>query len=327
MAIVGVVLVGYRPPVEASAVSQVNSSVLEQGTATVDQVAAANVASSVAKTLDLAVDNNVQSLATSLNVKTELAQTDTSFITKPQIVQQGGGTGITSYQSKDGDTVQGVAAAFGVSEDTIRWANSLTSDNIGGGKDLKIPGTTGVVYTVKDGDNLDKLADKYKADKDRIVTFNNLELSGLQSGAQIVLPGGILPENERPGYRAPSTGSSSYSVSSYRTGSFSGNGYAYGYCTYYAYNRRAELGRPIGGNWGNATSWAYFASADGYAVDRNPRPGDVFQYGGGLGHVGVVEQVNSDGSLVVSEMNYAGWNIISSRTVSAGQAAGWNYIH
>jgi N-acetylmuramoyl-L-alanine amidase len=336
LVIIGVVFLGYRAPVEATT-AQVSSSILEQQNTTVDQIAAANVASSVAHTLDLSVDNNVQNLAASLNVKTELAQTDATFISKPQIVQQDSGRkGILSYASKDGDTVQSVAAAFGVSEDTIRWANNLTSDAIGGGKNLKIPGTTGAVYTVKAGDAVEQLADKYKSDKDRIITFNNLELSGLQPGSQIVLPGGVLPENERPGYVAPaartyaSSSYSSYTVSSSRVGSYEGNGYAYGYCTWYAYNRRAELGRPIGGNWGNAATWAAYARADGFAVDKNPRPGDVFQQGGGwsgLGHVGVVESVNDDGSINVSEMNYAGWNRISSRTIGAGQVSSYNYIH
>lgn len=38
---------------------------------------------------------------------------------------------------------------------------------------------------------------------------------------------------------------------------------------------------------------------------------DVFQTSGGwggYGHVGYVESVNADGSITVSEMNYAGWN-------------------
>jgi surface antigen len=46
---------------------------------------------------------------------------------------------------------------------------------------------------------------------------------------------------------------------------------------------------------------------------------------GGYGHVAVVESVNADGSIVVSEMNYAGWNVVSSRTVT--NPGSYNFIH
>lgn len=332
LGIVGVISLSYRAPVaEASSNAQAVNSVLEQSTISVDQIAAANVASTVAQTVGMSVEHNVQNLAVSLNAKNDLAQTDNNLLSKPQIVQQNTGRkGITGYTSKAGDTVKSVAAQFGVSEDTIRWANNLTSDTITPDKALVIPGVTGVVYTIKSGDDAAKLADKYKADADRIVTYNDLEISGFTPGTRIVIPDGITPDNERPGYRAPTTYSSGVSVSSSRTGTFGGNGYSFGYCTFYAFNRRAQLGKPIGGNWGNAATWATYARADGFAVDKNPRAGDVFQLGGGwggLGHVGVVEKVNDDGSLYVSEMNYAGWNVISNRTIPASQAGSYNYIH
>jgi surface antigen len=35
-------------------------------------------------------------------------------------------------------------------------------------------------------------------------------------------------------------------------------------------------------------------------------------------HVVFVEAVHGDGTVTVSEMNWNGWNVVSSRTVSAG---------
>ncbi|HVI69092.1 MAG TPA: LysM peptidoglycan-binding domain-containing protein [Magnetospirillaceae bacterium] len=330
LGILGVVVLGYRQPVEASN-SQVTSSILDQETTSVDQIAAANVASSVAQTLDLSVQDNVQNLAVSLNAKTELAQTTTTFISKPQIVQQDTGRrGVVGYIAVGGDSVQTVAQKFGISEDTIRWANTLTSDSLAPGKVLQIPGVTGVVYTVKAGDTAATLATKYKADAERILSYNDLEVSGLQPGQRIVIPDGILPENERPGYRPAASSYNGGVTVGGRIGSYAGNGYVRGYCTAYAYDRRAQLGRPIGGNWGNAATWASYARADGFEVNKTPRAGAVFQQGGGwsgLGHVGVVERVNDDGSINVSEMNYAGWNVISSRTIPASQVGAYNYIH
>lgn len=327
--IVGIIAFGYKAPVEASP-GLAAQTVLEQPNTSVDQIAAASVASTVAQTLDMSVQDNVQNLAVSLNAKTELAQTDSNVLTKPQIIERNSGRkGITSYVTNQGDTVQSLAARFGVSEDTIRWANNLTVDALGPGKQLKIPGTTGVIYTVQTGDSVAKIAEKYKADSDRLVLYNDLELTGLTNGAQIIVPDGILPSNERPGYSASSR-NSGIAVSTARATIYGGNGYAFGYCTFYAFNRRAELGKPIGSNWGNAVSWASYARAAGVPVDKTPRAGDVFQVGGGwggLGHVGVVERVNADGSIYVSEMNYAGWNIISNRTIPAGQVGSYSYIH
>lgn len=329
--IVGIVAFGYKAPVEASP-GLATQTVLEQPNTSVDQIAAATVASTVAQTLDLSVQDNVQNLAVSLNAKTDLAQTDSNVLTKPQIIEQNSGRkSLTAYTSVANDTVQTVAAKFGVSEDTIRWANNLSSDAIGPNKNLTIPGTTGVVYTVKAGDTLASLADKYKADRDRIVTYNDLEIAGLATGAKIVIPDGVLPSNERPGYVAPSSRfNSGITIGSIGGTVFGGNGYAYGYCTYYAYNRRAELGHPVGSNWGNAVTWASYARGAGFRVDKSPSAGAVFQNGGGyggLGHVGVVERVEANGDVYVSEMNYAGWNVISYRTIPASQVANYNYIH
>ncbi len=331
--IIAIVAIGYRAPVEATQTAGA-SSILEQDQPSVDQVAAADVAASVAQSTNMLVSANVASLAISLNSKTELAQTDNSFISKPQIVSQTTGRkGVTTYVTKDGDNIKSVAAAFGISEDTVRWANNLTSDSLKPGTKLTIPSVTGVVYTVKDGDDSGKLASKYQADKDRIITFNDAELTGLKTGQQIIIPDGVLPENERPGYVTPTsnyTSSSAATATSLKVSVATGNGYAYGYCTYYAYNRRAEIGQPIGGNWGNAVSWAAMARASGFAVDHTPEAGAVIQNGGGwggYGHVGIVERVNSDGSLLVSDMNYAGWNIISTRSVPASSVGNYNYIH
>jgi surface antigen len=196
------------------------------------------------------------------------------------------------------------------------------------GQQLLVPGTTGVVYTVRAGDTLPALAQKYQATESRIVSYNDLELTGLGAGQRIVIPGGILPANERPGHG--STGASlATSLSFGGRGASVGNRYDYGYCTWYAYNRRAQLNHPVGSFWGNASSWASYARGSGYLVNNSPEVGAVLQSGGygGLGHVAVVESVGADGSVTVSEMNYAGWNVISTRTIPAGSASAFNYIH
>ena len=62
-------------------------------------------------------------------------------------------------------------------------------------------------------------------------------------------------------------------------------------------------------------------------MNKTPAPGAVIQNGGGYGHVGIVEEVRADGSLLVSDMNYRGWNVISTRIIPPNQVGGFNYIH
>lgn len=331
--IASVVSVGYQSPVEKQVAAQsTEGNVLKVEDPSVDQRVAADLAASTAETAGLAVASNVSNLSISLNAKAELAQDDTSVLTKPQIVEVSDLRGISSYVTVAGDTAQSVAQRFGVTADTVKWANNLSGDALSVGQTLKIPNIDGVLYTVRSGDSIDGIAQRYSTNRDRLVSYNDLEISGISPGQQIVLPGGILPGNERPGYVAPSSSSGRSSQVIAYTGNAAsvGNRYDYGYCTWYVYNRRAELGRPVGSFWGNASTWASYARGSGYLVNNTPAVGSVLQNGwqaGGYGHVAVVESMNSDGSITVSEMNYAGWNVTSTRTISAGEASRYNYIH
>lgn len=90
--------------------------------------------------------------------------------------------------------------------------------------------------------------------------------------------------------------------------------------------------------WGNANYWDDNARAYGYTVDHNPTPDSIGQIDDSLyGHVWWVESVNADGSVNVTEYNnayatklYSGdfhYGDFGSRTMSADQAAQYNYIH
>ncbi|CPM38515.1 Secretory antigen [Staphylococcus aureus] len=48
---------------------------------------------------------------------------------------------------------------------------------------------------------------------------------------------------------------------------------------------------------------------------------------GPFGHVAYVEKVNIDGSILISEMNWIGEYIVSSRTISASEVSSYSYIH
>lgn len=88
------------------------------------------------------------------------------------------------------------------------------------------------------------------------------------------------------------------------------NTYSAGYCTWYVKNKRPSI--PNG--WGNAVSWYGNAQAQGYATGLTPRVGAVAWQGGGYGHVALVTGVGS-GTVTITEMNFKGRYIVSSRTV------------
>lgn len=302
----------------------------------VDEVVAAEVAAAVAQEADLLVTPNVANRADTLDAQVSMAtqteDTTTAVVEKPQLVAPSVKSvkDIQTITVQAGDSVPALAQRFGISEDTVRWANNLRNDNLTPGAKLTILPVTGVLHTVQATDTPESLAATYQASAEQIVAFNDVELNGLKAGAQIIVPNGVKAATSS----SRSTRSSGSSSASFSYGGsvalFAGNRYAYGYCTYYAYNKRASIGRPIASNWGNATTWASLARASGFAVDKSPRAGDVFQNSGGwggYGHVGFVEQVLADGSIRVSEMNYAGWNRVSSRVISADQVGLYNYIH
>jgi surface antigen/LysM repeat protein len=305
----------------------------------VDQVLATSIAATIAESADMPISNNVSNLSQSLAIESTLAQTDTNVISKPQIIQPAADSRSSKkYTAVAGDSVPTVSQKFGISATTIKWANKLTTDTLEPGKVLTIPPVDGVIYTVRAGDTVDSIASKYKADRDRLVAFNDLELSGNPSaGAQIIIPGGDLPTTERPGYVAPVAYSSYTSYGGggggWTAGASGGNRYAWGNCTWYAYERRLQLGMPIGGMWGNANTWAYAAAASGFAVDGNPTPGAVMQNGGGYGHVAIVESVNPGVSISISEMNGyrfgGGFNRVGRGDISWGEAVSgmYRYIH
>lgn len=306
--------------------------------ASLDEKTATDIAANFAIQTQMPVAANVANLSTSLEAKQEIAQSDDTVIAKPQIVQPTAGSRtVTTYKAKTGDTVQSIAAEYNLSPQTIKWANGLQSDAVENGRDVIVPPVDGVMYTAKEGDTVQSIAELYKAQPERIVSFNDLEVDGVQKDMQIIIPGGEKPADPAPAPSNPaaamsngqSTGSFNSTASLANASASVGNRYAFGNCTWYAYERRAQLGRPIGSFWGNASTWAMNARAAGFTVNSTPAPGAILQNGGGYagyGHVAVVETINGD-SFTVSEMNYAGFNVVSSRTIPMSQAGNYSFIH
>lgn len=101
-----------------------------------------------------------------------------------------------------------------------------------------------------------------------------------------------------------------------------GNHFAYGYCTWYVASRRNIP-------WfGNAGTWLIGAQGAGFATGNVPQVGAIIVTSESRwGHVGIVEGVNGDGTITISEMNYSGFARITSRTISVNYGAIKGYIY
>lgn len=101
---------------------------------------------------------------------------------------------ISIYVVREGDSLSQIAKMFGVSVNTIVWANDITrSSLVREGQTLVILPISGIQHTVKKGDTLKSIAKEYKGDFNEILEFNGLSAdSVLAVGDTITIPDGEM---------------------------------------------------------------------------------------------------------------------------------------
>ena len=115
---------------------------------------------------------------------------------------------VITYTVEKGDTLSTIAQKYGISVDTIKWANDLTSDDVSVGDDLKILPVSGVVYKVSPGDTVYTIAKHFNTDAQKIVDFPfndfaNPETFSLVDGQQLIVPDGVPPASQPTYQTAP----------------------------------------------------------------------------------------------------------------------------
>lgn len=182
-----------------------------------------------------------------------------------------------------------------------------------------------VSHTVEPGDSLTKIAQLYNVEWTRLFDKNTAitDPNSINPGQTILIPTNEeqlpkrpLPTPEITPQATPSMGGTRVSARQTSAG-VAGNTYSPGYCTWYAKNRRPDLPNRMG----NASSWPASAAEQGFATGSTPQVGAIGQQGN---HVVYVEVVHGDGTVTVSEMNWSGLFVISTRTVPAGS---FTYIY
>lgn len=125
-------------------------------------------------------------------------------------VGKSGGGQISVYVVRQGDTLSEIADMFGVSANTILWANDIRNrSSIRVGQELVILPISGVRHVVKSGDTLKSLATKYKADLDDILSYNGLATDAkIKAGDIVIIPDGVISTTQAPSVSGTQTAQS-----------------------------------------------------------------------------------------------------------------------
>jgi len=171
-------------------------------------------------------------------------------------------------------------------------------------------------YVVVGGDTLSKIAYRYGTDWATLASYNHLANPNLiYSNQTVCIPGRSTVNNVRTTYTYNSPAAPVAPVVARQTASSAvgyGNVFPYPACTYWANQRYYQLHGYFVPWTTNSMAWQWTARAYnfGWHVSSWPRVGSIIDlqpwvqgaYGGG--HVGVVEQVFSNGRVVASSMSW-----------------------
>lgn len=206
-------------------------------------------------------------------------------------------TQISLYVVRQGDSLSQIAKMFGVSTNTIIWANDIKG-TIKAGDELIILPVSGLTHTIAKGDTVRSIAAKYKANMEEIVSYNNLrENQKLAIGDTLIIPDAEIIATSLVSTPAPTS----------RLRGAGGPAYE-GY-----YARPLEGGRKTQGlhgyngiDFGARTGTPVYASADGIVIIAR-----YSGWNGGYGTYVVVTHPNGTQTLYAH---------LSALTVSQGQA-------
>ena len=280
--VVGLIIIKAHSGQAAQQLVSTNAAASNAAANPLDQLSSADIATSLANLVNLPEATAVRNQAQTVSAELAVTPAEDVVAAKPQVIATSlkSRADIQTYVTQPGDTISSLASKFNVTSNSIEWSNGLLTSTVAAGTKLSIPPVNGIVYTTKSGDTAQSLAQKYNASADEITTFNDAEISGFTPGEQIVIPNGQVAI-------AP--------VYSF-TASYGYNGYDYGFCTWYVASQIA-----VPDNWGNASSWAYYARLTGWNVSSAPTVGAIAQTpyaAGGQGHVAIVDAVSADGTQI-----------------------------
>lgn len=225
---------------------------------------------------------------------------------------------IRAYVVHEGDSLTGIAKMFGVTVNTIIWANDLGKGNlIQPGQLLVILPVPGVRYIVQKGDTLATISSKFKGDKDEIIHFNNLASnSDLRVGQEIIIPDGEvtanIPSSVASARKDTATKKEGVSYSGYYTRPIGGGTKTQGIHGYNGVDLATSCGSPI------------YASASGEVIISRSSG-----WNSGYGQYIVITHANGTQTLYAHNQENAvtaGWRVAKGQVIgyvgSTGKSTG-----
>lgn len=92
---------------------------------------------------------------------------------------------------KEGESIEKIAARYGIKAQTIRWANGLAANaGIRPGQELLILPVDGIIHTVRRGQTLGRIAQLYDVPAEDITRQNRIKGGFIVAGEQLIIPGG-----------------------------------------------------------------------------------------------------------------------------------------
>lgn len=219
---------------------------------------------------------------------------------------------ISTYIVREGDTLGEIAEMFGVSVNTVVWANGLKSArDVHPGDTLLILPVSGVEHKVARGDTLKSLATKYGGDAEEIAAYNGLDAGApLSVGSTVIIPGGEIaaapaaPKAKSGGNApAPYHGGGGVSQNGYWTNPLPGARVSQGLHGWNGIDLTLARGAPI-----------HAAAAGAVIVAKNGG------WNGGYGNYVVVTHANGAQTLYAHLTNAA---VANGQQVAAGQVIGY----
>lgn len=195
---------------------------------------------------------------------------------------------ISVHIVRKGDTITGVAKMFGVSTNTILWANNLKKGQaLTEGSTLVILPISGTKHTVKKGDTLKSISALYKGEVEDIASFNGiLSTDQLEVGTVIIIPDGematpVTPKTTVKGKTKERTfGTNGPSYAGYYMHPVPGSRRSQGLHGHNGIDMAAPIGTPV------------YAAASGTVIVSN-----VGGWGGGYGTYVVISHPNGTQTL------------------------------